>query len=86
MEDLGIWVIAGTPVAETYPCRCERWKCQRVTLCPCAGRDWTVGPEGGADAPPWCCSRVNTLEVVQAHQEAERRAYAVRQLTGGVVA
>lgn len=38
----GVWIIAGTPISEPYPCRCQErpaWarECS-AAWCPCAGR------------------------------------------------
>lgn len=51
-----VWVIAGTPVGEPYPCRCDelspfgRVQCD-TKWCPCFGRADTFG------TPDDCCGR-----------------------------
>jgi hypothetical protein len=55
-----VWLIAGTPVGRTYPCRCnpDLGACSPL-YCPCAGR---------TDPPnPFCCA-------ARAMRTAARRA------------
>jgi hypothetical protein len=76
----GLWLIAGTPVGEPYPCYCGR----PVTLadgrtftpdacsplwCQCSGRPDPQGPQ--------CCAVFNTPERwKQANEEYQRRRAA----------
>lgn len=36
----GVWLVAGTPIDEPYPCRCAEAKYGRcnAAFCPCSGR------------------------------------------------
>lgn len=50
-----VWLVAGTALAEPYPCRCfegrDRWACEHGR-CPCWGRvDVMTAPLG-----PACCA------------------------------
>lgn len=52
----GVWLVAGTPVDEQYPCRCPEAKYGRcnAAFCPCSGR---------SDPPsPTCCGHRFTPE------------------------
>jgi hypothetical protein len=52
----GVWLLAGTPVGEPYPCRCSERRFGRCSavFCPCSGR---------MDPPsPACCAVENTPE------------------------
>jgi hypothetical protein len=42
----GIWLVAGTPVDQPYPCRCHErlGKECSAAWCPCAGRPDPQGP------------------------------------------
>jgi hypothetical protein len=70
----GVWLLAGTPVSQPYPCRCHerRYKFCSPVFCPCAGRLdlGNVGPE--------CCAHVNTPERVT----IATAAYHLRKKTG----
>jgi hypothetical protein len=37
---IGVWLVAGTPLDQPYPCRCgeRRYKECSAAWCPCAGR------------------------------------------------
>ena len=57
----GVWLIAGTPSSEPYPCRCHESKFGRCSpvFCPCAGRPDLL--------PESCCStRFGPAEVATA--------------------
>ncbi len=57
-----IWLIAGTPLEDTYPCRCHErlGRTCSPAWCPCAGY-----PRPGM--PSWCCSyRFSPADVVMA--------------------
>lgn len=62
------WMIAGTPVEDTYPCRCHesrRGVCSPL-WCPCSGRP---DPQG-----PTCCGTWNRPEDwARANAEYQRR-------------
>lgn len=76
----GVWLIAGTPAGEPYPCRCGepvrmadgstyRPKTCSPAFCPCSGR---LDPQG-----PECCAIFNTPErAAQAQAEYRRRRAA----------
>lgn len=34
----GVWLVAGTPATEPYPCRCRSWGVCSPKFCPCSGR------------------------------------------------
>lgn len=46
----GVWMVAGTPFAERYPCMCYGSRACGMR-CPCRGR------ADGADMPTVCCAR-----------------------------
>jgi hypothetical protein len=63
----GVWLVAGTPVDQPYPCRCHERKGRQCSAawCPCAGRL-------PCDRPPNrdCCSyRFGPGDHVQAMAE-----------------
>ena len=63
----GVWIIAGTPLNQPYPCRCDERRGGTCSprWCPCAGR------VDLHQVPPTCCAHYNTPEVyVRAWQEA----------------
>ena len=69
----GVWLIAGSKLGETYPCRCHERKydqCSAV-FCPCAGR---TDPQNAA----CCANRYDTAAVVQAGI-----AYRIRKMQRG---
>lgn len=52
----GVWIVAGTPSDQPYPCRCHerrRDSCS-VKWCPCSGRTDL------ANVPKSCCANWNT--------------------------
>jgi hypothetical protein len=51
------WLIAGTPVTEPYPCRCDERKFSKCSpqYCPCAGRVDALG-----EMPASCCALLAT--------------------------
>lgn len=67
----GRWVIAGTPLGQPYPCRCElaaRRPCSPV-YCPCAGR------VDLAHVPAGCCGH----RVRPHHAAAAARAESTKR-------
>lgn len=72
MTQNGVWLLAGTPVEEPYPCRCHEAKFGKCSpmWCPCAGRvDEALGWEG-------CCASRHTPEVVAEASAAYQRKKA----------
>jgi hypothetical protein len=57
-----LWLIAGTPGNQPYPCRCSEARYGRCSpkWCPCAGRTDLD------DVPPECCAHHHTPAVVEA--------------------
>lgn len=67
----GVWLKAGTPVTESYPCRCREerapWAKEcNPAFCPCPGR---TDPQ----RPDCCAHRYSAQDAAQAYQEWERR-------------
>lgn len=66
----GVWMIAGTPIHEPYPCRCHerRGKACSPLWCPCSGRSDPQGPE--------CCGTWNTPQRWKEANEVYQRRRA----------
>lgn len=73
----GRWLVAGTPIDQRYPCRCDAGDCSPA-WCPCAAR-------ADAEAMPLsCCSRRTTpAQVAEARRAYDARRAAQRARDGG---
>lgn len=59
------WLVTGTPIDRTYPCRCNPDGCRNT--CPCRGRLDTL------DLPARCCAR-RAADTAARHEAKELAA------------
>jgi hypothetical protein len=68
----GVWLVAGTPLSQPYPCRCRPGGGCSALWCPCAGRiDYAVLPDS-------CCAWVHRPAVAAAAQREYERTRSTR--------